>query len=200
MAGHRQVLVGGGLAAALAAAVAFLAGQDGDGAERPHAELPVDPGGRRPSDENPPPTEKGRETFGDMVGRAFRTLGAQGDALRERAEGFYGMYRLLRALGMTDQEIAMLVARQARTWLEREADDRRPTAADTRRVVDALQETVVRAAEEVDVRLDLRGEFVRRVREGVQATKTGREDAILAAERSLATARELLRQILKNQA
>jgi len=190
---------GPGIAGVLAAGLAFLAGHDGGG--RPPALPATQPGTDLETDarEEEPERQPGPawvESFGDLLGRTFRAVGAQGTALRERAEGFYGAYRLLRALGMSDAEIAAFIAGQARSRLERELGGHTLTAADMRKVLDGVQDTVVRAAEEVDVRLDLGGDFVRRVREGVQATRTGREDALAALERGVATGKEQLRKLL----
>ena len=200
MAGRRWWRLGSGAAAALAGALAFLSGHDGGGAGRASAHLPVDPRREDERDEEIPPANEG-ERVSYIMGRAFRTLGAlaQGGPLRERAEGYYAMYRLLRALGMSDQEIAALVARQVRDRVERRLEGRAPTAADTRQALDALQETIIRTAQEVDTRLSLGGGFVRPVREAVLAARAGREDAIITVERTLATAREQFRLLIKEK-
>lgn len=194
-------LVRGALAAALGTLTAFMAGYEGGGPLQPAAGPPVEPPERRDGDVGSSPIgttpeERGAEKVGEVLGRLVRSVGAQAELMRERVEGLYGMYRLLKALGMTDQEIAALIARQGGTWLERELAGRAPTAADTRRLLDSLQETVIRAAATVDEGMDLHGDFVRRVREGAQATRPGREDAILAVERGVAAAREQVRRLL----
>ena len=198
MAGRRRWRLGSGAAAVLAGALAFLSGQDGGGTGRASTNLPVDPRrGDELDDEAPPANEGERVSY--MMGRAFRTLGAQGSTLRERAEAYYGIYRLLRALGMSDQEIAALVAQQVRYRVERRLEGRAPTAADTRQALDGLQETIIRTAQEVDMRLDLGGAFVRPVREAVLAARAGREDAFITVERTVATAREQFRHLIKEK-
>lgn len=190
-----------GLAMILAATGAFMAAFDG----RPHAGLPagkLSPGAQNDHDDGPrrSPPEQWAETFGDLVGRAARSLGARGDVWRGRIEGVYGMYKLLRALGLTDQEIAALVAKQVRWRVERGVAEIAPTPDDVRRAGDGLEETIIRAAQDVDVRLGLGGEFVRRVRESVQASRAGRENTFTGVERGMATAREQLRRLLRDQA
>jgi hypothetical protein len=205
MTGHGFKLVTRGLATAITAALAFMSAHEGGGGAKP---AEVRPNGDRKRaeieaaesnvDAAAPPREDRAEAFAEMLGRSFRMLGVQADAVRERIEGYYGIYRLLRTLGLSDQEIAALVAQQARTRVERELRGRTLTAAETRRALDGVSETVVRAAEGVDERLNLGGEFVRRVRDGVQASKAGREDVLIGLDRGLAAAREQLRKVLKN--
>jgi hypothetical protein len=196
MAG-RGVWAGSVVTAVLSGLLSVLSGQDGDEGQGELAGVPAETErGRRNG--QPPTLEDRAASFGEEVGRIVRTLGAQGEALRERAEGLYGMYRLLRAFGMTDQEIAALIAREAGERLQRGLRDSAPTTANVRRVVDGLQELVIHAAEDVDERLDLGGDFVSRVRDVVQASRTGREDVLIAVERGAATAREQMRRILDN--
>ena len=202
---NRWRLGGAGLAGVLAAVGAFLSGHDG-GRNLPalperspepvtDAEIAAEPeaqGKVRPS-------ERWSESFGELLGRTVRNIGAQGTAMKERVEGFYGAYRLLRALGMSDAEIAGFIAGQARNKLERELNKNSLTAADMRKVMDGVQESVIRAAEDVDARMNLGGDFVRRVRDGVQATRAGREDALLGLEKGVAAGKEQLRKILREQ-
>jgi hypothetical protein len=195
-------LVGAGIAGAVAAALSVLSGQDGGGQAVTVKQDEIVPEGAesgpaRAGATAARPPERWAEGFGDVLGRTLRAVGAQGTALKERVEGFYGAYRLLRALGMSDAEIAAFIAGQARARLERGLEARTPTAADMRTVLDGAQESIVRAAEDVDARLDLGGDFVRRVREAAQATRTGREDALIAVERAVATAKEQLRRLLR---
>lgn len=197
----------GGGGTALAALLALFAIHDGGHNDRrERAELPVPmpsavPVASRPPQEGGP--EPGRESagkaesFAEMVGRVARTIGDQGVVLRERLEGLQAAYKLLKALGMSDADIARLVADQGRQILAREVEDRNLTAGEARRVIENVQETVIRAAQEVDVRLDLGGDFSRRIREGVVATRAGREDVLLAGEKGYATAREQLLKVLK---
>ncbi|MBI2761214.1 MAG: hypothetical protein HYX51_07305, partial [Chloroflexi bacterium] len=192
------MLAGNGLVA-LAAASFFAAG--GGGPVVPSRSLPEKNDGEGEEDKD----ELGRgfeagEKFAEMLGRTFRSVGDRGVAIKERFEGFVGIYKLLKSLGMSDKDIAALVAEQARIQLGREASERTPTAADARRVMDGLQDTVIKAAQEVDVRLDLGGNFARRVRDAVQSTKTGREDALLFTERGVAVAKEQLLKVLNREA
>ncbi len=196
MAG-RGVWAGSVVTAVLSGLLSVLSGHDGDEGRGERAGVPAEVERERRNGQ-PPTLEDRAVSFGEEIGRIVRTLGAQGEALRERAEGLYGMYRLLRAFGMTDQEIAALIAREASGRLQRGLRDSAPTTANVRRVVDGLQELVIHAAEDVDERLDLGGDFVSRVRDAVQASRTGREDVLIAVERGAATAREQMRRILDN--
>lgn len=192
---------GAGLAGMLAAVAAFLSAHEGGGRAVPIVQGEVLPKDADTTEEEakPRPSERWAESFGELLGRTVRTIGAQGTAMKERVEGFYGAYRLLRALGMSDAEIAGFIAGQARAKLERELNKTTLTAADMRKVMDGIQETVIRAAEEADERLDLGGDLVRRVRDGVQATRAGREDALLTLEKGLTAGKEQLRRLLKEQ-
>lgn len=198
------LVVSAGITAAVAAAFSLLAGQDSGGQVGLSNGTKMLPeadsvSGSQPDDMGPGPSERWAEAFGDLLGRTVRAVGTQGAVFRERVAGFYGAYRLLRALGMSDAEIAVFIAGQARARLERRLEGRALTAADLRHVLDGVEETVVRAAEEVDERLNLGGDFVRRVREGAQAARTGREDALIAVERALAAGREQLGRLLREQ-
>ncbi len=116
--------------------------------------------------------------------------------MRERVEGLLGIYRLLKAMGLTDQQIATLVADQARGMLGREVEQRQLTAEEMRSVADRLQDSVIRAAQEVDDRLWLSGGLARPVREAVVATKAGREDVLPVIERTAGQGREALLKLL----
>jgi hypothetical protein len=188
--------LGGGSAVVLGA-LSMFAGHDG-GRVPVRTEPAEPPANEEPRDEIGRGFETG-EKVAETLGRAFRGVSEWGSTVRERVEGLVGVYRLLRGMGMSDREIAALVAEQARIQLGRGLEDRKPTAADIRRVVDSVQETVVRSAQEVDTRLNLGGDFSRRVREGVQASKAGREDAIIFTERGLTAAREQLLRLLRHQ-
>lgn len=197
MAGRGRGWLGGAGAAMLGGLVSLLSVWGGD-RDDAGGRLPVERNDATHPEAGPDGGASGdrAQGFGESVGRLLRNLGEQGDALRGRVEGLYGMYRLLRALGMTDQEIAALVAREASSRLQRGLRESTPTTGDVRQVVDGLQELVLHAAEDVDERLDLGGDFVRRVREGVQATRAGREDALIALDRGVGTARDQLRRVL----
>jgi hypothetical protein len=72
-----------------------------------------------------------------------------------------------------------------------------PEREDLRRLSDAAFAAVIRAAEDVDERLELRGDFVRQVRDLIQAARVGREDALHAFERGSVAARALLARLLE---
>lgn len=200
--------------AALAALLALFAIHDGTGggnsndSGRAHADLPSPMPSALPVATQPSPTpeperahtrEAGSraESFAEMLGRMARSIGGQSAVMRERFEGLQAAYKLLKALGMSDADIARLVADQGRQILAREVEERNLTAAEARRVIENVQETVIRAAQDVDVRLDLGGDFARRVREGVDSTRAGREDVLLAGEKGYTAAREQLLKVLK---
>ena len=195
MTGLGRALIRSGITV-LATGAAFLSAHGGGDRTAPEDTPRALP--ERTGDPLPEPAGRA-DSFGEALGKAFRGLGAQGSALKERLEGYYGMYRLLRALGMSDAEIARLVAGQARDRLEQDLRERTPTAGDARRVMDDLQERVLRAAEDVDSRLGLGGDFVRRVREATLAATTGREDALISLERGATAAREQLRKALNGR-
>lgn len=193
MARGRWGWSGAGMAAVLGWLAAFLAGGAGEGrGAAAGGGLPAIP---RRNDEG---GSGGSQAGGlrALLRRLAETLGEQGALLRERVEGLAATYRLLRAMGMTDQQIAALVAEQARTLLVQRVGGRAPEQEDLRRLSDALFAAVVRAAEDVDQRLDLGGDFVRQVRDLIQAARAGREDALRAFERGSSAARALLERLL----
>jgi len=71
----------------------------------------------------------------------------------------------------------------------------RPT--DARPVLESVENAVLRAAEEVDTRLNLGGDFIRRVRDGAVAARAGREDALTGLEKGFSQGREQLRKFLR---
>src|SRR5262249_7797448 len=156
-------LISGGGTALLALLAAFSVHQSGDG-DPSRADVPVTvkpaatkstamPSPSIPSAVGSAARESSRaESFAEMLGRAARGIGEPGQALRERVEGLQAAYKLLKALGMSDADIARLVADQGRQLLAQELEERTLTAADARRVIDNVQETVVRAAQDVDER------------------------------------------------
>ncbi len=193
MARGRWGWSGVGMAAVAGWLAAFLAA--GTGGERRGAaerRLPV-PSGR--DDEEGTAEDRGAGPRG-LLGRLAEALGEQGALLRERLEGLAATYRLLRAMGMSDQQIAALVAEQARTLLVQRLGGRAPEQENLRRLSDALFAAVVHAAEEVDERFDLKGDFVRQVRDLIQAARVGREDALRAFERGSSAARALVERLL----
>ena len=139
-----------------------------------------------PEDEGLPP----------VVERAFERLGLRGGRVHERSEGLYAMYKLLKVLGLSDAEIAKLVLQRAGDQVDEGLDRVHPT--DARVVFEAIENTLVRAAEEVDSRLEMRGDLIRRVREGALAARAGREETLAVLERGVAQGREQLRRVLKN--
>ncbi|MFN8558519.1 MAG: hypothetical protein U0531_14640 [Dehalococcoidia bacterium] len=98
-------------AAALTAAVSLLSVSDG----RRRSGAGVDAAPDDWPDGEAPQTaaEALGEHMAEVVVRGFRRLGARGEELRGRVEGYYGLYRVMKALGMSDADIAALVARQA---------------------------------------------------------------------------------------
>lgn len=195
VAGRRVLgVMMGGAAAALGVGLAFCAGVDGSRPPVEDAGLPVPSEG--PSDEDRSGSEQLAESFGRLIGRLSRRVEKQSTAMRERVEGLLGIYRLLKAMGLTDQQIATLVADQARGMLGREVEQRQLTAEEMRRVADRLQDSVIRAAQEVDDRLGLSGGLARPVREAVVATKAGREDVLPVIERTAGQGREALLKLL----
>lgn len=195
----RRLLLQGGITAATSTALAFFARYDGGAiAPKPDARALPEAGDTSLDDRLPDsfPGPGLLETAATLAGQAARLAGTRGQALRERAEALVGAYRLLRALGMTDAEIARFVAEQAAERAGRGLDQHAPDTDDMRRVVDTVQESVVRSAQLVDQRLNLNGEFVRRVRDGIQASRTGREDVLVVLDRGLGVARAQLRSLL----
>jgi hypothetical protein len=179
------------MAAVVGWLVAFLAGSAGEGrGAAAGGGLPAVP---RQNDEGGSSPAGGLRAF---LGRLVEALGEQGTLLRERVEGLAATYRLLRAMGMTDQQIAALVTEQVRTLVVQRLGGRVPEQEDLRRLSDALFAAVARAAEDVDQRFDLGGDFVRQVRDLIQAARAGREDALRAFERGSSAARALLERLL----
>lgn len=130
-----------------------------------------------------------------VVQSALERLTAPGKRASRRAGGLYAMYRLMRAFGLSDAEIARRLAERAGGRLDESLERVQP--ADARPAFDALADTLVRAAEDVDTRLDMHGDLVRHVREGAVAARAGREETIAALERGLQQGREGLRRALK---
>ncbi len=194
MARGRWGWSGVGMAAVVGWLAAFLAAGTGEG-RRAAAEsgLPALPKRGREDDGDPAAGQGGLRA---LFGRLAEALDEQGALLRERVEGLIATYRLLRAMGMSDQQIAALVAEAARAQLARRLGGRTPERDELRRLSDAVFMMVVRAAEDVDERFDLKGDFVRQVRDLVQAARAGREDALRAFERGSTAARALVERLL----
>ncbi len=195
MARGRWGWSGVGMATVAGWLAAFLAAGAGEG-RRAAAEsgLPALPKRGREDDGHPAAGQGGLRA---LFGRLAEALDEQGALLRERVEGLITTYRLLRAMGMSDQQIAALVAETARAQLARRLGGRTPERDELRRLSDAVFMMVVRAAEDVDERFDLKGDFVRQVRDLVQAARVGREDALHAFERGSVAARALLARLLE---
>ena len=164
--------------------------------------LSVRPGGEQPK--LPPPDEDADdynplnepdEVLPPVVEQAFTRLGLQGSGVHERAEGLYAMYRILKTLGYSDVDIARLALQRAGQSVDDGLDRVRPT--DARAAFEALEEAAVRAAAEVDTRLDLRGDLIRLVRDGAIAARAGREEMLTGLERGLQEGRGHLRRILR---
>jgi hypothetical protein len=130
-----------------------------------------------------------------VIEAAFKRLGLRDSAVYEQTEGYYAMYRVMKTLGFTDADIAKLVLQKAGERVDEGLEGVRPT--ETRAVFAAMEEAALRAAAEVDARLSLNGDLIRRVREGATAARAGREDVLLGLERGLTQGREQFRRILK---
>jgi len=166
--------------------------------------LSVRPGGERAQlpppeeDEDYNPLNEPDEVLPPVVEGAFARLGLRGSGVHERAEGLYAMYRLLTTLGYSDADIARLALQRAGESVDDGLDRVRPS--DARAAFEALEEAAVRAATEVDTRLDLRGDLIRLVRDGALAARFGREEVLTGLERGLREGRGHLRRILKGLA
>ena len=150
------------------------------------------------ADEDYNPLNESDEVLPPVVERAFARLRLQGSGVHERAEGLYAMYRLLKTLGYSDTDIARLALQRAGDSLDDGLDRVRPT--DARVAFETLEDAAVRAATEIDTRLDLRGDLIRLVREGAVAARSGREELLSGLERGLVEGRGHLRRILKGLA
>ena len=179
------------LAAATGAALVWLSTNRG-------GEPPAGPPAEDEDDYNPFRDEQDDEGLPAVVEQAFERLGLKGGPVHERTEQLYAMYRLMKALGLSDAEIARLVMQQAGERLDEGLDRVRPT--DGRPVLGAVEDVLVRAAEEADMRLNLHGDLIRRVREGALAARTGREEALIGLERGYSQGREQPRRILRRVA
>jgi hypothetical protein len=164
--------------------------------------LSVRPGGGQPKapppdedDDDYSPLNEPDEVLPPVVEQAFVRLGLKGSGVHERAEGLYAMYRILKTLGYSDADIARLALQRAGQSVDDGLDRVRPT--DARVAFEALEEAAVRAAAEVDTRLDLRGDLIRLVRDGALAARLGREDLLTGLERGLQEGRGHLRRILR---
>ena len=142
--------------------------------------------------------EQEPEENGGLPGALVRTLeniGLRGSRLYERAEQLHALYRLLKALGFSDADIARLVAKNAGDRLDEGLDRMRP--GDARPIFEAVEEALVGAATEVDTRLGLNGDFIRRVRDGAIAARAGREEVLVGLERAIGQGREQFRRVLQ---
>jgi hypothetical protein len=142
--------------------------------------------------------EQEPEEDGGLPGALVRTLeniGLRGSRLHERAEQLHALYRLLKALGYSDADVARLVAKNAGDRLDESLDRVRP--GDARPVFEAVEEALVGAATEVDTRLGLNGDLIRRVRDGAIAARAGREEVLVGLERAIGQGREQFRRIIQ---
>jgi hypothetical protein len=133
-----------------------------------------------------------------VIERALYQLGLRSGKVHERAEQLVAMYKLLKALGMSDADIAKLIVQKAGERVDDGIGQVRPT--DARPVIEAVENAMLRAAEEADTRLNMGGDLIRRVRDGAVAARAGREDALTGLERSLGQGREQLRKFLRGSA
>jgi hypothetical protein len=146
-------------------------------------------------DYNPLNDPDNDEGLPPVIESAFKRLGLRDSAVYEHTEGYYAMYRVMKTLGFSDADIAKLVLQKAGERVDEGLDNVRPTEA--RAVFEAMEDAALRAASEVDGRLSLNGDLIRRVREGATAARSGREDMLLGLERGLTQGRDQLRRMLK---
>lgn len=172
---------------AVGGALSWLSVSGGDGARSVKRTSSPEPS----ADDQPPADDDG---LPPIVERAFERLGLGAGAMRERAEGMLGIYRLLKALGLNDADIARLVVQKGGERLDSSVDIHR---SDVRPVFDALEDSVLRAAEEMDARLNLHGDLIRRIREGAATARAGREDVLASLSRNLTQGREGMRRLLR---
>jgi hypothetical protein len=181
--------VAGVAGAAAAIAASWLSVSSGSGrAERP----PLDEDDEDYNPLNEPDDEEGLPPAIDAV---FTRLGLRDSPMYEHTEGYYAMYRMLKTLGVSDADIAKMVLQKAGEQVDEGLGRVRPTEA--RAVFEVMEDAALRAASELDTRLTLHGDLVRRVHEGATAARAGREELLLGLERGLLEGREQLRRILK---
>lgn len=143
-------------------------------------------------------TELESDDDGGLPGALLRMLeglGLRGSPLHERAEQIYALYRLMKALGFSDADIARLVAKNVGEKVDEGLDRVRP--AEVRPIFEAVENVLVGAAAEVDTHLRLNGDFLRRVHASALAARAGREDVLLGLERAVDQGREQFRRILR---
>lgn len=177
--------------ATMGAAAMWLSVHPGQGQQQPKLP-PVD----EDDDDYNPLNEPEEDVLPPVVQAAFDRLGLRGGRLHERTEGMVATYKLLKSLGVSDADIARLVVQRAGDQVDEGLEHVRP--AEARLLFEAIEDVVVRAAEEVDTRLNMRGDLVRRIRDSAVATRSGREEALAGMERGLAQGREQLRRLLKS--
>lgn len=137
------------------------------------------------------------EWAGELLGKGVRAIISGKDSMRRRYESLRGIYRLLREMGMSDAEIAKLVATQGREFLGQELSERTLTAAEINRALDNLNYTVLKAITEVDDRLNLDGELIERAQLSLATTRRGRTQAAAHLETAYAAVRSRLLKLLE---
>lgn len=179
-----------GVAGAAAAVAASLLSVNSGSEQKQRPPLDEDD-----DDYNPLNDPDNDEGLPPVIESAFKRLGLRDSAVYEHTEGYYAMYRVMKTLGFSDADIAKLVLQKAGERVDEGLDQVRPT--ETRAVFEAMEDAALRAASEVDGRLSLNGDLIRRVREGATAARAGREDMLLGLEHGLTQGREQLRRMLK---
>jgi hypothetical protein len=179
-----------GVAGAAAAVAVSLLSVSGGSEQRQRPPLDKDD-----EDYNPLNDPDNDEGLPPVIESAFKRLGLKDSAVYEHTEGYYAMYRVMKTLGFSDADIAKLVLQKAGERVDEGLDQVHPTEA--RAVFESMEDAALRAASEVDNRLSLNGDLIRRVREGAMAARSGREDLLLGLERGLTQGREQFRRMLK---
>jgi hypothetical protein len=161
-------------------------------------------GGRRMVDADRRGTDTDAEDDADegglppVVERAFAQVGISGSRLHERTEQVYAMYRLAKAVGMSDADIAKLVVQKAGEKLDDGLERVRPV--ETRPLFEAIEEGLLRVAAETDSRLDLGGDLMRRMREHLIEARANREQTLAGLDRTFEQGRSELRRLLRRTA
>ncbi|MGD9889788.1 MAG: hypothetical protein AB7R89_27645 [Dehalococcoidia bacterium] len=179
-----------GVAGAAAAVAVSLLSVSGGSEQKQRPPLDEDD-----EDYNPLNDPDNDEGLPPVIDSAFKRLGLKDSAVYEHTEGYYAMYRVMKTLGFSDADIAKLVLQKAGERMDEGLEQVHPTEA--RAVFESMEDAALRAASEVDNRLSLNGDLIRRVREGATAARSGREDLLLGLERGLTQGREQFRRMLK---
>lgn len=175
------------MAVAVGGVLPFFSVNAGDGGRA------VEPKQEPRAEDDPPPDDD--DGLPPVVQRAFEKLGIGAGAVKERTEQMFAIYRLLKALGLNDVEIARLIVQKGGEQLDNAIDIHR---SDVRPVFDAVEDAVLKAAEEMDSRLHLHGDLIRRMREGAVSARAGREDVLAGLSRGLTQGRAGMRRLLRS--